>query len=117
MTGSDEQEFERVWRCAERTGLPQFVRATSYGTPSIKVEKAFLARLRDPGILAIACPMEEKPLLMEAASEIYFETDHYKGWPYILIRLDAVSDDELTHRFRIAWQMRASARLKKSVAL
>ena len=26
------------------------------------------------------CAIEEKELLMEAVPDIYYETDHYKGW-------------------------------------
>lgn len=29
-------------------------------------------------------PMDEKERLIEMAPEIYFETEHYKGWPALL---------------------------------
>ena len=108
-----DNDFKRVWQRAERTGLPGFVQSTSYGTPALKLGSTFLARIRENDILAIYCPIEEKPLLLEAASEIYFETDHYRGWPYILIRLGQITNEELEHRIRIAWHARAPARLRK----
>ncbi len=63
------------------------------------------------GALVMRCELEEKTLLMEAAPEIFFETDHYKGWPAILIRLDAISDKELRHRIEIAWRIQAPKHL------
>ena len=48
---------------------------------------------------------------MEAAPGIYFETDHYKGWPAVLVRLAAISDAELSQRLGEAWRHRAPKRL------
>lgn len=48
------------------------------------------------------CPLEEKAALMDVAPDIYFETDHYKGWPAVLVRIDVISDQELTHRLECA---------------
>jgi hypothetical protein len=79
--------------------------------PTLRVRKKFLACLKDAETLVIRCPLEEKELLKEAAPEIYWETDHYKGWPGILIRLAAISEAELRHRLGRAWRMRAGKRL------
>ncbi len=43
--------------------------------------------MKDAETLVFMCAIEAKELLMEAAPEIHFETDHYKGWPALLIRL------------------------------
>jgi hypothetical protein len=48
---------------------------------------------------------------MEMAPSIYFETDHYKGWPAVLIRLRAIEDDELRHRLTRAWLLVAPKRI------
>ena len=44
-------------------------------------------RVKDADTVVLMCPLEEKEMLIEAAPEIYFETDHYKGWPAILVRV------------------------------
>ena len=44
---------------------------------------------------------------MAAAPRIYFETDHYKGWPAVLVRLSKIDDRELRHRLERAWRHRA----------
>lgn len=94
-------------------GLPDIVEATSYGEPAFKVGKKFLCRIRDADILVVICPLEEKEMLMAAAPGIYFETDHYKGWPAVLVRLKEIAPDELRHRLRKAWLAQAPKRLAK----
>lgn len=46
-------------------------------------------------ILAVRCPMERKELLVEAAPDRFFDDDHYRGYPAVLVRLEAVGADEL----------------------
>jgi hypothetical protein len=50
---------------------------------------------------------------MEAVPEIYFETDHYKGWPAVLVRALAVSDAELTQCVARACALLAPKKLLK----
>src|SRR5690606_28848793 len=59
------------------------------------------------------CPLEEKEMLIAAAPGIYFETDHYKGWPAVLVRLREIAPDELRHRLRKTWLAQAPKRLAK----
>ncbi|NTS31329.1 hypothetical protein HQ945_08685 [Phyllobacterium sp. BT25] len=110
-----DKAFERIWNVASGLGLPELVESTTHGTPSLKVKTSFIGRLKDADTFAIHCPLEEKPLLMESVPEIYFETDHYKGWPYILMRLGRISDAELGHRIKLAWHAKAPAKLRKAV--
>jgi hypothetical protein len=48
-----------------------------------------------PDVLAVRCPLERKELLVEAAPDRFFDDDHYRGYPAVLVRLDAVDEDEL----------------------
>ncbi len=54
-------------------------------------------------ILAISCSLETKELLIEAAPDIYFDDDHYRGYPAVLTRLAAIGEDELTERLHAAY--------------
>jgi hypothetical protein len=54
-------------------------------------------------------------MLMEAAPEIYFETDHYVGWPAVLVRR-SIGDAELAHRLEQAWHLQAPKKLKAEYA-
>jgi hypothetical protein len=94
--------------------LPGVDEGTSYGTPALKVRKKFLCRVKDADTVVLMCPLEEKELLMAAAPDIYYETDHYRGWPAVLIRIRAISDEELAHRLTLTWKMQAPKRLTNS---
>ena len=56
-------------------------------------------------VLAVRCPLGRKEILLEAASDIYFEDAHYAGFPAILVRLDAIPDDELIALMKDAWRL------------
>ncbi len=99
---------------AAAAGLPEIEEGTSYGTPSLKVRKKFLCRVKDADTVAVVCPLEEKELLMEAAPQFYFETDHYKGWPVVLVRIQDIAHDELALRLRRAWLTKAPKTLAKA---
>jgi hypothetical protein len=107
--------FKRVKAAAKATKLPEIEGASSYGTPSMKVKGKFLLRMREPDILVLMCSLEEKEFLMQNAPKIYFETDHYKGWPAVLVRLSKIKDDELAHRIAIAWKRQAPKKLVAEV--
>ena len=111
MTADFDQIFSRIEQLAQARGLPGVARSTSYGTPSLKVRDKSFVRLKDSGTLVLLCPAEQKALLMEISPEIYFETEHYVGYPAVLIRLDAISDEELSLRLEDAWQFRAPQKL------
>lgn len=106
-----DQVFVRIERIAEQRALPGVERSTSYGTPALKVGGATFARLRDESTLVLLCPEEPKALLMEISPEIYFETDHYVGWPAVLVRLDRIGDEELSLRIEDAWRSKAPEKL------
>jgi len=61
----------------------------------------------------VRCRMEKKELLLEAAPETFFEDDHYRGYPAVLVRLDAVETDELSALLQDAWRLVAPKSLVK----
>lgn len=103
--------FERVVRLAQARRLPEITRATSYGTPSLKVKDKSFVRLKDADTLVLLCPLEQKALLMEMSPHIYFETNHYVGWPAVLVRLSAIDDEELSLRLEDSWRFKAPAKV------
>jgi hypothetical protein len=58
-------------------------------------------------ILAVRCPIETKEMLIEAAPDRFFDDDHYRGFPAVLIRLPEIDEDELAGLFREAWRLTA----------
>jgi hypothetical protein len=104
--------FARVRAAAAH--LPEVVEGTSYGTPSLKVRRKSFCRMKDAATLVVMCPLEEKEVLMAAVPEVYFETDHYKGWPAMLVRLAAIEDADLARRLETAWLFHAPRRLAQA---
>ena len=92
-------------------GLLEIVETTSYGTPALKLGKKLIARVKDAETIVLMCPLDEKELLLEAAPSIYFETEHYKGWPALLVRVNEIAPDELRHRIERTWLRLASKKL------
>jgi hypothetical protein len=72
-------------------------------------------RIPNPRVLAVRCPMERKEFLIEAAPDIYFDDDHYRGYPAVLVRLDAVEEGELAVLLAdaCAWQASKPRRKRK----
>ena len=103
--------FERVCEIAMR--LPGMEVSTSYGTPALKVKGKFMARLRSEseGGLAIRCDFVDRQMLLSAAPEVFFLTDHYRDYPMILVRLDQVRADALPDLIERAWRMTAPKKL------
>lgn len=111
-----ESEIDRMARLCSQRGLPEVTRSTSYGAPSLQVKSKNFASVRGPDEMVLHCPVEQKELLMVMAPDIYWQTDHFKGWPGLLVRLDAISDEELALRLEDAWTFRAPKRLQQSRA-
>lgn len=57
-----------------------------------------------PGVLAVRCLIESKEMLIEAAPEIYFDDDHYRGYPAVLVRLAVIEADEMGRLLTEAWR-------------
>lgn len=70
-------------------------------------------RVLVPGVVAIRCPIEEKEMLIEAAPDIYFDDDHYRGFPGVLVRLAAIGEAELRVRLGRAFELQAPKRRKR----
>jgi hypothetical protein len=68
-----------------------------------------------PGVLAVRCRLEKEELLLEAAPGIYFDDGHYRGYPAVLVRLEAIETAELGALLQDAWRLVAPKSLVKRV--
>lgn len=94
--------------------LPEVEAADWYGTSALKVRGKGFARMIEPNVLVVMCPMGLKEALMDAEPETFFETPHYRGWPAMLVRLDGVDDARLRDRLECAWREKAPKALVKA---
>ncbi len=67
-----------------------------------------------PDVLAIRCELERKEMLLEAAPRTFFDEDHYRGYPAVLVRLDVIEEGELAALLAGAWRLAAPKALLKS---
>ena len=89
--------------------LPDTELSTSYGRPAVKVRgKAFVYPGREQGSFAVATPLGEKELLMETEPDTFWESDHYRGWPAVLVRFGSPSRERIETVIARAWWDRAS---------
>ena len=94
--------------------LPGTELSTSYGRPAVKVNgKAFLYPGREAGSFAIASPLPEKELLMETDPETFWESDHYRGWPAVLVRYGSPDGERIEAVIQRAWWDKAPRALRK----
>ena len=89
--------------------LPGTEESTSYGRPAVRVRgKAFVYPGREQGSFAVASPLEEKEFLMETDPATFWETDHYRGWPAVLVRFGSADPKRVEIVIRRAWWDRLS---------
>jgi hypothetical protein len=93
--------------------LPGAEPSTSYGTPSLKVRDKFLCRLRTkPDALVMrVIDLEDRDALLLGNPDVFFITPHYKEYPVVLIRLEAVDPGELAELVEDAWRLQAPKKL------
>lgn len=102
--------FAMVRRVA--LGFPGVQEGLSYGTAAFRVKGKFLARLREDGVtLAVKCGFDERDFRMAADPDTFFTTDHYRGYPTVLIRLATVTRPDLHDVLEQAWRINAPKRL------
>ena len=77
-----------TWAAVRKIGLgfPGVEEGTSYGTPSLHAKRKFLART-------------------------FFVTDHYRGYPSLLVHLSKVTPAVLREVLEQAWRVNAPRRL------
>lgn len=101
--------------CGFALTLPETAMGSYYGTPAPKVcGKPFLGTGREPGSFSLLLPLPDKDVLMDSAPDVFWETDHYRGWPAVLVRFGAGERAWLETLVTRAWWDKAPARLRKA---
>ena len=91
--------------------LPGVEETTSYRTHAFKVNGKLIARFHQDGeSLVLKVEYAAREVLMGANPKTFYVTDHYRCWPWMLVRLSSVDPDELRELLEEAWRSRASKR-------
>ena len=92
--------------------LPGVEEGTSYGTPAFKVSGKLLARFHQDGeSLVVKVEYAAREVLMGANPKTFYITDHYRCWPWMLVRISSVDPDDLRQLLEEAWRGSAPKRL------
>lgn len=91
--------------------LPNVEEGLSYGAPALKIDgKHLFARWReDLDAVVLKTTFEEREELMATAPEVYFITDHYLNYEYILVSLKAVTRSALSDMVRRSYALTSVA--------
>jgi hypothetical protein len=76
-------------------------------------ERVHPKRPRQPrlDVLAVRCAAEAKESLLASDPGKFFTTDHYRGFPAVLVYLDCVDEQEIQTLLTAAWRCQAPAAL------
>jgi hypothetical protein len=96
--------------------LPGVVDGTSYGTPALKVGgKLFARQHQSMDCVVLRCELLDREILMQSAPDAFFITDHYRDYPWILLRLGVLERRALPELIERAWRLVASKTLIKKL--
>ena len=86
--------------------------STSYGTPALKVRGKLLARLHQSmECLVLRADFIDRQIMIQSAPSTFFITDHYRNYPWILVRFSEVQAREVPSLVERAWRLVAPKRL------
>lgn len=79
-----------------------------WGTPCPKINgKGFMSPGRESGSFALMVPHAEKEILFETDPETFWEADHYRNYPMLLVRYGRPARERIALYIRRAWWDRA----------
>ena len=96
-------------------GLPNVEDGLSYGAPALKVggKKLFVRWREDLDAVVLKTTFDEREDLMAADPDVYFITDHYLNYEYVLVNLKTVSREALSDMIRRSYTL-ATEKKKKT---
>ena len=95
--------------------LPEVTERLCHDMPAFYAGKCIFCRLREDGE-TLAVYTKEKDSWMAKDPVVYFTTDHYRGYDYVLVKLPAADPEELKALLLESWQQRATKRALRAYA-
>jgi hypothetical protein len=88
----------------------------SYGTAAFKVRGSLFVRLHQDfdSTIVVRTDSEQREELLAADSETYYITDHYRNYPWVLVRLSHVHLDALRDILRMGHRLASSSKRRSS---
>ena len=93
--------------------LPGVEEGFSYGTAALKVRGKLMARLKEDGkTLVVRVTPTDRDLLLQFEPSVFFITEHYRNYPWVLVRLARIARSRLDEVLEEAWRLVAARRLQ-----
>jgi hypothetical protein len=90
--------------------LPGVTEKLAYGTPAFYVGKKLFTRIKEDGE-TLAITSTERDKWMRLYPGVYFVTDHYLNYAYVLAHMAKADPEQLKEVLLIAWRTRATKKL------
>lgn len=101
--------------CAYALSLPDVEMASWWGTPCPKLNgKGFMSPGREAGSFALSVTHPEKEMLFETDPETFWQTDHYRNYPMLLVRYRPEARERIELYIQRAWWDRARPAQRKA---
>lgn len=85
--------------------LPGVEEGRSYGTAALKVRGKLFVRLKEDGTtIVLRTDDMERDHLLRTAPDTFFLTEHYRDYPWVLVRLERVTESQLRELLESAWR-------------
>jgi hypothetical protein len=99
--------------------LPGVAAGISYGHDCLKAHGKFMTRLKEDGdsLVVPGVTLDEREMLIEAEPDTFYVTDHYRNYPYVLVRLSRAHPGTVTRLLLRHWRATAPKRLLKAYDL
>jgi hypothetical protein len=96
--------------------FPHTEEGQSHGYPSYKAFGKFLTRLRseDDSVVLGQVPHDEREMLCAADPETFHFTDHYRNYPFVLVRLKRIDAKRLRAYLERQWRHNAPKKWLKA---
>jgi hypothetical protein len=96
--------------------LPGTEESTSYRQPALKVKGKLYARHREEGgAITVQATFAEREALIDAAPEVFYLTDHYKNYEWVIVRLTTVPLPMLAELMEESWRRAIPPRFREAL--
>ena len=100
--------------------LPHVEESTTYGSPCFKARGKLMTciaihRSAEPASLAVRVDLDNRAAMIADGPDVYYLTDHYVNYPFVLVRLKRIQADALKDLLGAAWRL-STAKTQRSPA-
>ena len=115
MTSHTRIDWPGLRALALGLGLPEVIEATSWGQPCLKAHgKLWTWWSPSENAPVFKVSIEEREILIEAAGDEFFVTNHYRSHPLVLVRPDRFDPAWARANLAKVWRAQAPKRVLKA---